>query len=70
MNIYEQYGRLQEQHQAECEAHQTTVGVLRALKTGDLLLESLTVGMEDNSWRIDPAAPVTLSIVEEEAQPS
>lgn len=68
MNIYEQYGRLQEQYANEIEAHQKTVGVLRALKNGDLLLESLTVGTEDNTWRIDPPSPVTLSIVEEEAK--
>ncbi len=53
-NIYETYGRLVEAYQTECEAHQQTVGVLRALKNGEITLESLTV-TNDNKWAIIPA---------------
>lgn len=54
MNIYEQYGRLVEQHQRECENHAQTVNVLRRLKQGEVALDSLTV-TDENKWSIVPA---------------
>lgn len=71
MNIYEQYGRLTEQYQQECQAHQQTVGVLRALKLGQLSIDALTVG-DDNSWQIDAAGLPAIVTVEpsEDAKPS
>lgn len=52
MNIYEQYGRLQELYANECDKHAQTVDVLRRLKSGDLTLEMVTVG-DDNTWSFD-----------------
>ncbi len=53
MTIYEQFGRLTETYEAECMEHRKTVGVLRALKQGDLSLDALTV-TDDNKWSIEP----------------
>lgn len=57
MNIYETYGRLAEAYEIECEAHRQTVGVLRALKNGELSLDSLAV-TNDNKWVIIPVEAV------------
>ena len=53
MNIYEQYGRLVEQYQTECEAHRNTISVLRRLKQGEITLDSVTV-TDENQWAILP----------------
>jgi hypothetical protein len=57
MNIYEQYGRLQEAYAMECEAHRQTVGVLRALKNGELDIEKVAV-TNDNKWAIVPSETI------------
>lgn len=66
MNIYEQYGRLQEAYALECKKHVTTVAVLRALKTGELSLDMVIVN-DDNTWSFDKLAgmPVTVSVVDQ-----
>lgn len=58
MDIYERYGRLVEQHEIECDAHRQTIGVLRALKQGEILLDALTV-TDENKWSIELIAPST-----------
>lgn len=66
MSIQEMYGLLAEQHQQECEKHVQTVGVLRALKNGDLTLDMVTVN-DDNSWGFDTNVgriPVSVKIVD------
>jgi len=68
MNIYENFGRLMEQYEAECESHIQTVGVLRALTTGELKLEALTV-TDDNKWHID-GIPVTVTVLDPEEAPA
>jgi hypothetical protein len=57
MTIYEQYGRLAEQYQQECESHAQTVNVLRRLKQGEITLDSLTV-TDENRWSILPMPEV------------
>lgn len=72
MNIYEQYGRLQEKYDIECEKHIQTIAVLRALKTGQLTLDMVTVN-DDNSWSFDTAQggiPATVRVDEVETQPN
>lgn len=66
MNIYEQYGRLQEAYALECDKHVQTVGVLRALKMGELSLDMVVVN-DDNTWSFDKLSgvPVTVSVAEQ-----
>ena len=52
MDIYERYGRKTEQLEQEIESHLNTIGVLRAVKSGELPLDRLTV--TPNGWHIDP----------------
>jgi hypothetical protein len=66
MNIYEQYGRLQEAYETECERHRTTVGILRQLKNGELSLEALTV-TNDNQWAIIPKEAITADPLADES---
>lgn len=66
MNIYEQYGRLVERYEIECEAHRQTVGVLRALKQGDLLLDALTV-TDENKWSIAAEPSIAPSTSDEQS---
>lgn len=69
MTIYERFGRLQEAYELECEAHRNTVGVLRALKNGELGINAVAV-TNDNQWAIVPSEAFASDAVADEAPAS
>jgi hypothetical protein len=59
MDIYERFGRLVEDYQNELAEHVKTVGVLRALKAGEISLEQIEINGDSWSLTVKPDAEKT-----------
>lgn len=64
MNVEERFGRAIAALEDERERHVQTIGILRALKRGEITVDQLTVG-DDNSWAV---TPVGIRVVIEEPE--
>lgn len=59
MDIYERYGRKTEQLEQVIEGHFRTLGLLKALKNGELTLNDIEV--TDSGWEVKNKEPVELA---------
>ena len=60
MNIYERYGRLQEEYDQECTRHVSTISLLRRILSGDVAVEDVAV-TDDNQWSVREASKDNLT---------